>query len=391
VDARLKTLHHRDALADLRGAYKAGELSAKEYEDGLRSLGIQEDRMTKLYKEIKEPARNFALDMQALNALMATGRITVDEYTAAANKLKDAFAGKEMRELLESVGAPRQKARVSVGGGAVAGGAFDDAINIDSSMSREQFDALRKYEQEVAEAQARAREVYDNPDNADQSQYLEKDLEQAASINSELQRRIDLTRRWHATLAAIRANDGDAQSIAGLKSGLNEIRTQMDVAAQAQRVVVQGFNDISTAITDLVTKGTADWRGMVRNMLAEMTKLLLFRILMKATGGPSPGALPGFATGGYIGPGGSGGTDSQVIAFRKSPDEDVLIRTPRQQDAGVGGKRSAAGRTVVVNKIVNVTDPNQAVNAMDSRKGTNLVRNVIGTNRKTVRGLVTRR
>lgn len=45
----------------------------------------------------------------------------------------------------------------------------------------------------------------------------------------------------------------------------------------------------------------------------------------------------GYATGGSFMVGGSGGTDSQLVAFRASPDERVTIETPAQQRAGSGG------------------------------------------------------
>ena len=46
------------------------------------------------------------------------------------------------------------------------------------------------------------------------------------------------------------------------------------------------------------------------------------------------GGLFGFARGGTIMPGGSGGIDSQVVAFRKSPNERVDITKPGQQLQG---------------------------------------------------------
>lgn len=48
--------------------------------------------------------------------------------------------------------------------------------------------------------------------------------------------------------------------------------------------------------------------------------------------------LPGFANGGSILPGGSGGIDSQLVQFRKSPGERVDIYTPGQ-DMGAGAAR----------------------------------------------------
>jgi hypothetical protein len=46
------------------------------------------------------------------------------------------------------------------------------------------------------------------------------------------------------------------------------------------------------------------------------------------------GKLFGFANGGEFTVGGSGGTDSQLVAFRASPNEQVSIRRPGQQAAG---------------------------------------------------------
>lgn len=45
----------------------------------------------------------------------------------------------------------------------------------------------------------------------------------------------------------------------------------------------------------------------------------------------------GFATGGSFLVGGAGGTDSQLVAFKASPDERVTIETPAQQRAAGGG------------------------------------------------------
>jgi hypothetical protein len=49
------------------------------------------------------------------------------------------------------------------------------------------------------------------------------------------------------------------------------------------------------------------------------------------------GKILGFATGGTIMPGGSGGVDSQLVAFRKSPDERVDITRPGQMLTSGGG------------------------------------------------------
>lgn len=57
-------------------------------------------------------------------------------------------------------------------------------------------------------------------------------------------------------------------------------------------------------------------------------------------------SLFGFADGGSFQVGGSGGTDSQLVAFRASPDETVTVRRPDQQNSG--------GQSSVVNVSFNV-------------------------------------
>lgn len=71
-----------------------------------------------------------------------------------------------------------------------------------------------------------------------------------------------------------------------------------------------------------------------------------------ATAGASAGSgsamsafFPGFATGGEFKVGGSGGTDSQLVAFRASPDETVSVRRPDQMQT--------AGATINNNVTVN--------------------------------------
>jgi hypothetical protein len=48
------------------------------------------------------------------------------------------------------------------------------------------------------------------------------------------------------------------------------------------------------------------------------------------------GGLPGFKTGGSFKVGGSGGADSQTVAFRATPGEMVDIRRPGQDQGGGG-------------------------------------------------------
>jgi hypothetical protein len=62
------------------------------------------------------------------------------------------------------------------------------------------------------------------------------------------------------------------------------------------------------------------------------------------------GGLFGFQHGGTFTVGGSGGPDSQVVAFRATPGEEVEVRPP--------GRRGPAGRSPVIQQTINITTPN---------------------------------
>lgn len=90
---------------------------------------------------------------------------------------------------------------------------------------------------------------------------------------------------------------------------------------------------------------------VIRRMVAEAAAAKIFG--SKKSGGfglgdfitGAVGSLFGFAQGGSFNVGGSGGTDSQLVAFRATPGERVSVSTPAQQKSG---------RSIVVHQSVTV-------------------------------------
>lgn len=73
-------------------------------------------------------------------------------------------------------------------------------------------------------------------------------------------------------------------------------------------------------------------------------------------------SLLGFASGGAFTVGGSGGTDSQLVAFKATPGEQVMVRTPSQQGGGGG---------IVINQSISIdsrTDQASIMMAMAQAK-----------------------
>jgi len=131
--------------------------------------------------------------------------------------------------------------------------------------------------------------------------------------------------------------------------------------------------------------------------LEKAGKLVGDRLAAAMTGVPTAKFLPGggivsegFAKGGSFRVGGSGGTDSQEVKFRASPNERVTIETPAQARANAAareGGNGTGGPAQVKNDIKSyvVLDPNAMVGAMDTRAGSQVFMEFVTVNRDELR------
>ncbi|MGH6861116.1 MAG: hypothetical protein ACRECY_12715, partial [Phyllobacterium sp.] len=133
----------------------------------------------------------------------------------------------------------------------------------------------------------------------------------------------------------------------GKKGKVAKVKDQFDKVAaaieSAKRSLGQGFGD---ALQGLIDKSLS-WKDALQQAGKALLKYL--DQMNVAQGGKGLfggglvqgliGGLIGFASGGTIMPGGAGGIDSQVVAFRKSPNERVDITKPGQtlSSGGRGG------------------------------------------------------
>lgn len=92
-----------------------------------------------------------------------------------------------------------------------------------------------------------------------------------------------------------------------------------------------------------------------------------------------------FKTGGEFTVGGAGGPDSQLVAFRATPGENVRVNTPAQ--ARAAEEKQSPNVNVPV-KIVNVTDPQAALAALQTTEGERIILNTIEQNPGTIRALL---
>lgn len=131
-------------------------------------------------------------------------------------------------------------------------------------------------------------------------------------------------------------SSGDG-GVAGAAKKTKEALSQMgDIGGQVTNRLATGFTDLfEAAIT-----GGKNLLEIVGNVIRDLGRMFLhegFKSLLGMGGGglfgglfSGIGKLFGFARGGTIMPGGAGGIDSQLVMFRKSPNERVDITKPGQ-------------------------------------------------------------
>lgn len=197
-----------------------------------------------------------------------------------------------------------------------------------------------------------------------------------------------------ASASEIEATKEQVEALRKLRTLRNESATKeiaVEAAKKAEEEWKRTSDSINHSLTDALLRGFESGKDSAKNLrdtMSNMFRTLVLRPMIEAQmkpiaqlasqtignygGGGLLGQLGGlfgggnsgynftnsagfadvgldFANGGSFMVGGSGGTDSQVVAFRASPDERVTIETPGQRAGEVGG-----GANVTVVQHINV-------------------------------------
>lgn len=145
---------------------------------------------------------------------------------------------------------------------------------------------------------------------------------------------------------------GGAKKLAGAATDTKDKLSELgDMGKQISSTLSSGFADM---FKGLIT-GSTSAMDAVSQLLGKLADLFInqgFNMLFSGGGGllGGIGKLFGFERGGTIMPGGSGGIDSQLVTFRKSPNERVDITKPGQTlTSGQGGVIELRGQFEVIN------------------------------------------
>jgi len=275
-----------------------------------------------------------------------------------------------------------------------------------SSAEREIANNLKKIENKLAEEAAvlgegelvlieqelrRLQTVQQVSAAVDELRGTEVDL---AAAQEELNRQIDagnisLEQAAEAyKLLQDQALESQTTISAGWQRGLNAIGDQVtDLATSVETAMVNAFNSAEDALVDFVKTGKIDFSAMVDSMLADLTRLIIKLLIVKAleafSGGGAPGAGSlggGKADGGDVAPGTIYPVGEEgVELFAPSVPGQII---PNEKIAkAVGEKGGGRGPTPVT--VILVSSKEEALAAMASTEGERII---VETNGKISRG-----
>lgn len=193
----------------------------------------------------------------------------------------------------------------------------------------------------------------------------------------------------------------DQTFFGGIMRGLNEVASGFTRLGEHVGKFVSGsFQKATDAIVEFAKTGKFDFKKLIDSILEDLLRLSLNALwgqlaqgLLGGFGGGGGGGIlgaliPGFAQGGDMIVGGSGGTDSQYVGMMATPGERISVRTPAQQRAGEVSPRVNVAPPQVNVRVINSTDPRASLDALATAAGERVIVNMIQRNPQTFRRIL---
>ncbi len=356
------------------GAAALGENVAKAFEEGFKSVTVAEDLVNNvLGKADARAAQRLRdkekTDLEQANANKELLKTGTNKVPATVTKEQEKFGEflqdlKNENELLKLNSEERRIREALIQGAEIAKRKLTVA-------EKELITSLVQSNSELEKQNAVLERIQGPQTDYNDGLKTLKQLLDQGKISTEKYKEEVLKLR-----KAYLATQKDAQS--GLERGLISINEEFsDLATLMETTVVDAFKSAEDALVNFVKTGKLDFKSLVDSILEDLIRLtireqitgpLAAQIGGQQTGGGLFGAIaglfgglaggggvgrqtvgtqfaqqtggtgfsgdfvPAFANGGSFEVGGHGGTDSQLVAFRASPNETVTINKPGQSD-----------------------------------------------------------
>lgn len=223
-----------------------------------------------------------------------------------------------------------------------------------------------------------------------------------AGMQGQMQAQLELIQTYYAQLDMLRQND--------LISEQDYSNAKVQLAQRENELKTQNMRNFFSGLTSLQSSNIKELAAIgkaaaitqaIMNTYEGATKALAqggiygaaMAAVVVAQGMAQVAAIrsqqtQGFMTGGNFTVGGTGGADSQMVAFRATPGEQVTVSTPTQVRKGTAaqgqGEQAAAQPTVVTPKIINVLDPAIVGDYLGTDEGEQLIMNVVQRNQRAL-------
>lgn len=420
------------AKRDLTDAEKETITNLLKEKIAIKQANDVRKQENELLQEIKEPQAAYTHQLALLNSLQAKNKITAEEYDDTLAGLKDQYGQlasgldgylaklTQENELLKLNAGEQEIQRALLAARAEAGQDLTDtqiaavkalvaerqALSttsyLDQLAEENRLLSLNNKEQELQKTLAAARSEAGGTLSAEQeAMVVALFAEKQALVETNNEREAynqllmeikgpqldyeDSVRRLNVLLTegTINQQEFDAQLML-LKGSLGEISLE----AQATGAIIDSmWQNASSTLDAFVDGGIITFRGFTSALLGDISKILAKMLLLKAIRGIGGGLdIGGAANGASFMVGGSGGTDSQLVTFKATPNERVDVLTPAQQQQQAAGAPAAGGGVNVT--VINLIDPEDIPAAMASAAGDEVILNSISLNKTSVKAAV---
>lgn len=376
------------ASIDKAAALAKRDLTTAEQQQ-IRSLYDQRDalqRQRDLLEEIRGPQQEYRQQLEALEAIKP--QLTANEYANALKQIQETYAKLNNTDLPKPPKVPDAPTfqPLDTLAETVRDLKQESVLLKLSGDERERRAEILRLENQLLSQNKKL-----SPDDRRAVEDLIRENQGLARRNDLIAQLNDVEARYGVTLAITdQVMQGGSVSAEKYAEILGKIDATVTEFTNKQQTFTDVFNSVwdsgLSAIHTFVEGGEGAFRQFATSALSSISDILagLLKIqAQKAIASALGFNLPGNATGASFMVGGSGGTDSQVVAFRASPNERVDVLTPAQQRAQQPPVAAAPSPSAPRFKIVNVLDPNEIREAMSAEEGEQVVINTLRRN-KTV-------